>query len=55
MTLVSLAGDVISYTRTILIRQTVGGKKVFMWNEHRLLFSSVLPRNFITGDNVPGL
>ena len=38
MTLVSLTGDVIRHTRTVLIRQTGDGKKVFMWNEHRLLF-----------------
>ena len=38
MTLVSLTGDVIRHTRTVLIRQTRNGKKVFMWNEHRLLF-----------------
>ena len=38
MTLVSLTGDVIRYTRTVLIRQTGGGKRVFVWNEHRLLF-----------------
>ena len=38
MTLVSLTGDVIRHTRTVLIRQTGDSKKVFMWNEHRLLF-----------------
>ena len=38
MTLVSLTGDVIRHTRTVLIRQTGDGKKDFMWNEHRLLF-----------------
>ena len=38
MTLVSLTGDVIRYTWSVLIRQTGDGKKFFMWNEHRLLF-----------------
>ena len=38
MTLVSLTGDVIRHTRAVLIRQAGDGKKVFMWNEHRLLF-----------------
>ena len=44
MTLVSLTGDVIRHTRTVLIRQTGDGKKVFMWNEHRLLNSNIKSR-----------
>ena len=38
MTLVSLTGDVVRHTRTVLIRQTGDDDKDFMWNEHRLLF-----------------
>ena len=38
MTLEPLSGDVIRHTRNVLIRQAGDGKKVFMWNEHRLLF-----------------
>ena len=38
MTLVSLRDDVIDILGPYLIRQTGDDNKVFMWNEHRLLF-----------------
>ena len=42
MTLVSLTGDFVRHTRTVLIRKTGNGKKVFMWNEHKLLFRLIM-------------
>ena len=37
----SLTGDVSRHAKTILINYAGDGKKVFMWNEHKLFFQTI--------------